>query len=85
MNEYRYTGYLRIYRRPMWGNPTGVVLDADRFSNEEMQRIAAAVGLSETAFASRSSEADVKLEFFTPTQQIAAGGRHLLPTTCLTT
>jgi len=50
-----------------------------------MQRIAAAVGLSETAFASRSSEADVKLEFFTPTQQIAAGGRHLLPTTCLTT
>jgi PhzF family phenazine biosynthesis protein len=56
------------------GNPAGVVLDAERFSTEDKQRIAAAVGLSETAFVSPSTQADVKLEFFTPTQQIAHCG-----------
>ncbi|MCG8691447.1 MAG: PhzF family phenazine biosynthesis protein, partial [Minwuiales bacterium] len=31
------------------GNPAGVVFDADNLSEAEMQRIAASVGLSETA------------------------------------
>lgn len=62
------------------GNPAGVVLEADRFSAEDKQQIAAAVGLSETAFVSSSTEADVKLEFFTPVQQIAHCGHATIAT-----
>ncbi|HYD63047.1 MAG TPA: PhzF family phenazine biosynthesis protein [Noviherbaspirillum sp.] len=56
------------------GNPAGVVLDAERFSREQKQRIAALAGLSETAFISQSDCADFKLEFFTPNRQIAHCG-----------
>jgi len=52
------------------GNPAGVVLDADRYSREQKQRIAALARLSETAFISPSDSADFKLEFFTPNRQI---------------
>ncbi len=34
------------------GNPAGVVLDADELNENEMLRIAANIGLSETAFVS---------------------------------
>jgi PhzF family phenazine biosynthesis protein len=56
------------------GNPAGIVLDADHLVNTQKQKIAAAVGLSETAFVSDSTSADFKLEFFTPTRQIAHCG-----------
>lgn len=56
------------------GNPAGVVLDAQRFSREQKQQIAALAGLSETAFISPSGCADFKLEFFTPNRQIAHCG-----------
>lgn len=56
------------------GNPAGVVLDADGLSPAQKQAIAGKVGLSETAFVSRSQQADFKLEFFTPTRQIAHCG-----------
>lgn len=56
------------------GNPAGVVLDADGLLAAEKQAIAAKVGLSETAFLSRSYCATVKLEFFTPQRQIAHCG-----------
>jgi PhzF family phenazine biosynthesis protein len=62
------------------GNPAGVVLNADQFSCEQKQKIAAAVGLSETAFVSVSELADIKLEFFTPTQQIAHCGHATIAT-----
>lgn len=62
------------------GNPAGVVLNAERFSPEHKQKIAAAVGLSETAFVSPSDSADIKLEFFTPTQQIAHCGHATIAT-----
>ncbi|MBI3543945.1 MAG: PhzF family phenazine biosynthesis protein [Deltaproteobacteria bacterium] len=52
------------------GNPAGVALDADGLSQEEMQKIAADVGLSETAFVSRSRAAGFRLDFFTPTRKI---------------
>ena len=48
------------------GNPAGVVLDADKISVRHKLKIAAKVGLSETAFVSSSKSADFKLEFFTP-------------------
>lgn len=56
------------------GNPAGVVLDADALSDSEKLQIAAKVGLSETAFISKSETADFKLDFFTPNRQIAHCG-----------
>jgi len=62
------------------GNPAGVVLDADTLSREDKLRIARLVGLSETAFVSRSQVAGVKLEFFTPSRQIAHCGHATIAT-----
>ncbi|QCW98583.1 PhzF family phenazine biosynthesis isomerase [Aggregatimonas sangjinii] len=56
------------------GNPAGVVLDADALSDSEKLQITAKVGLSETAFISKSETADFKLDFFTPNRQIAHCG-----------
>lgn len=62
------------------GNPAGVVLDADHLSDSQKLKIAKAVGLSETAFVSTSEEADFKLDFFTPTKQIAHCGHATIAT-----
>ncbi|MFZ6009121.1 MAG: PhzF family phenazine biosynthesis isomerase, partial [Bacteroidota bacterium] len=62
------------------GNPAGVVLNADNLSPAEKQRVAAATGLSETAFVSRSNQADFKLDFFTPVRQIAHCGHATIAT-----
>jgi PhzF family phenazine biosynthesis protein len=56
------------------GNPAGVILNAERLTPAERQRIAALVGLSETAFVSPSDAADFHVEFYTPAQQIADCG-----------
>jgi len=64
------------------GNPAGVVLNAQRYSRDQKLQIAAAVNLSETAFVSPSSTADFKLEFFTPTRQIAHCGHATIATYC---
>lgn len=56
------------------GNPAGVVLDADNLSLAQKLAVAKAVGLSETAFVSSSELASFKLDFFTPTRQIAHCG-----------
>ncbi|MFN8012056.1 MAG: PhzF family phenazine biosynthesis protein [Holophagaceae bacterium] len=52
------------------GNPAGFVLDGDAFTPDQRQRIAAALGLSETAFVTASPAADVALVFHTPTKAI---------------
>jgi PhzF family phenazine biosynthesis protein len=62
------------------GNPAGIVLDADCLSKNDKQQIAARTGLSETAFVSRSDVADIKLEFFTPSRQIAHCGHATIAT-----
>lgn len=62
------------------GNPAGVVLQADALNAAQKQAIAARVGLSETAFVSRSDSAAFKLEFFTPTRQIAHCGHATVAT-----
>ena len=56
------------------GNPAAVVLDADELSETEMLRIAAGIGLSETAFVSSSDTEGFKLDFFTPNRRIAHCG-----------
>lgn len=62
------------------GNPAGVVLNADNFSLEEKQKIAAKAGFPETAFVSTSKVADYKLEFFTPLKQIPHCGHATIAT-----
>lgn len=62
------------------GNPAGVVLSADTLSSQEKLKIAKKVGLSETAFVSKSNTAEFKLDFFTPTKQIAHCGHATVAT-----
>jgi len=62
------------------GNPAGVVLDADGLSDDAMLKIAQQVGLSETAFVSRSETEGFKLDFFTPTRRIAHCGHATVAT-----
>jgi len=62
------------------GNPAGVVLNADNLTRDEKLKIAAKVGLSETAFVSKSKIAEYKLDFFTPNRQIAHCGHATIAT-----
>jgi len=62
------------------GNPAGVILDADDLPREQKLEIASKIGLSETAFVSSSEVADFKLDFFTPTKQIAHCGHATIAT-----
>ncbi len=56
------------------GNPAGVVLNADKLSEDDMLKIAGKIGLSETAFVSSSATQGFKLDFFTPNRRIAHCG-----------
>lgn len=62
------------------GNSAGVVLDGERFSTAEKQKIAAEIKASETAFVSKSDIADWRVEFFTPTSQIDFCGHATVAT-----
>lgn len=62
------------------GNPAGVVLNADDLSHRNKLEISKKVGLSETAFVSKSMTDDFKLDFFTPTKQIAHCGHATVAT-----
>lgn len=62
------------------GNPAGVVLNADRLTDQQKLMVANKVGLSETAFISQSTSADFKLDFFTPQKQIAHCGHATIAT-----
>ncbi|KFA99557.1 PhzF family phenazine biosynthesis protein [Vibrio sp. ER1A] len=62
------------------GNPAGVVLNADQYSEEQMLKIAQKIGLSETAFVSSSHSDTYKLDFFTPNQRIAHCGHATIAT-----
>ncbi len=62
------------------GNPAGVILDADGYTDAQMLEIAGKVGLSETAFVSRSDSETIKLDFFTPNRRIAHCGHATIAT-----
>jgi PhzF family phenazine biosynthesis protein len=62
------------------GNPAGVVIDADELTVDQKLRVAQQAALSETAFVSKSDFAAIKLEFFTPTRQIAHCGHATIAT-----
>ncbi|MEH6405079.1 MAG: PhzF family phenazine biosynthesis protein [Sneathiella sp.] len=62
------------------GNPAGVVLDADNLTDADKLEIATKVGLSETAFVSKSETEGFKLDFFTPNRRIAHCGHATVAT-----
>ncbi|MCF8019744.1 MAG: PhzF family phenazine biosynthesis protein [Vallitaleaceae bacterium] len=62
------------------GNLAGVVLDADSLSEEQMLGVAKEVGYSETAFVMKSTEADYKVRFFTPTDEVDLCGHATIAT-----
>src|SRR5262245_37055191 len=71
--------------RPFAGNPAGVLLlDSDAFPDDGwLQRVAAELNLSETAFAHRlagSPDADWALRWFTPLAEVDLCGHATLAT-----
>jgi PhzF family phenazine biosynthesis protein len=62
------------------GNPAGVMLNADGLDEQEMLTIAAKVGLSETAFVSKSNHATYRVRFFTPTVEEPLCGHATIAT-----
>ncbi|WP_326099695.1 PhzF family phenazine biosynthesis protein [Paenibacillus pabuli] len=58
-----------MFRR-LGGNPAGVVLQAEHLSDSQMQEIARQVGFSETAFVMPSDQADFKVRYFTPSDEV---------------
>jgi PhzF family phenazine biosynthesis protein len=67
----RYTAFTDT---PDGGNPAGVVLDASGLGDAEMQRIAAEVGYSETAFLAPRGNGDYDVRYFSPAREIAFCG-----------
>lgn len=62
------------------GNPAGVVLNADSLSETEMKQIAEVIGFSETAFVMKSDNADFKVRFFTPSDEVDLCGHATIGT-----
>jgi PhzF family phenazine biosynthesis protein len=62
------------------GNTAGVVLNADEFSDVQMQELARLIGFSETAFVSTSEKADFKVRFFTPSAEVDLCGHATIAT-----
>lgn len=60
------------------GNPAGVVLCADKLSNEDKLKIAQVVGYSETAFVSNDEQVDFEVSFFTVTGEVDFCGHATL-------
>ena len=63
----RYTAFSDT---PSGGNPAGVVLDAGGMAAEAMQRIAAVVGYSETAFLQKRGDGDFDVRYFSPLAEV---------------
>ena len=55
---------------PLAGNAAGVVPDADGLTDQQCQAVARELSVSETAFIFESEEADRRVRFFTPTQEV---------------
>lgn len=76
----RYTAFSST---PEGGNPAGIVLDATRLSDEQMQSIAADVGYSETAFVVDRSAAEPQrytVRYFSPLAEVPFCGHATVAT-----
>ncbi len=73
----RYTAFTDS---PEGGNPAGVVLDASTLSDERMQEIAAELGYSETAFATRREDGGFDVRYFSPEAEVPFCGHATIAT-----
>ncbi|WP_432972835.1 PhzF family phenazine biosynthesis protein [Dactylosporangium sp. CA-233914] len=62
--------YAAFTDNPGGGNPAGVVLDATGLDDVRMQRIAAEVGYSETAFLTPAGERGAAVRYFSPLAEV---------------
>ena len=67
------------------GNPAGVIPNAENLTDEEMQKIANELNLSETAFLlpPTNANANYKIRYFTPTKEVDFCGHATLGTAWL--
>lgn len=74
--------YAAFTSDPWGGNPAGVVLDADGLTEGQMQRIAADVGYSESAFVLRAGRVAPAfgLRYFSPLAEVAFCGHATIAT-----
>ncbi|HXT91909.1 MAG TPA: PhzF family phenazine biosynthesis isomerase [Trebonia sp.] len=72
--------YAAFTTSPAGGNPAGVVLDARGLGHEEMQRIAAEVGYSETAFLFPREEGAFDARYFSPKAEVPFCGHATIAT-----
>ena len=62
--------YAAFSTTPEGGNPAGVVLDAAAATEAQMQRVAAEVGYSETAFLVQEGPGAVRVRYFSPLAEV---------------
>lgn len=65
---------------PGKGNPAGVVLNGNDYTEEQMLSIANKVGFNETAFVVSSDMADARIRYFTPGHEIDLCGHATMGT-----
>ncbi|WP_433204646.1 PhzF family phenazine biosynthesis protein [Dactylosporangium sp. CS-047395] len=65
---------------PAGGNPAGVVLDATGLPDADLQRIAAEVGYSETAFLTPSGHRAAAVRYFSPRAEVPFCGHATIAT-----
>ncbi|NUE01988.1 PhzF family phenazine biosynthesis protein [Halorubraceae archaeon YAN] len=83
MNTRRFALVDAFTETPLSGNAAGVVPDGSGLSDEQMQAIARELSVSETAFLFPSEDADRKIRYFTPTQEVDLCGHATVATHAL--
>jgi PhzF family phenazine biosynthesis protein len=72
--------YAAFTRDPAGGNPAGVVLCAEALTADQMQRIAADVGFSESAFLAERGDGDHDVRYFSPLAEVPFCGHATIAT-----
>ena len=83
MRTYRIAYVDAFTREPLKGNPCAILPNASGLTDEEMQAIARETNLSETSFVFPSTQADFRVRYFTPREEIPFAGHPTIATTYL--
>ena len=83
MKTYRIVYVDAFTREPLKGNPCAILPEASGLTDEEMQAIARETNLSETSFVFPSTQADFRVRYFTPREEIPFAGHPTIATTYL--
>ncbi|MBN2051305.1 MAG: PhzF family phenazine biosynthesis protein [Spirochaetales bacterium] len=78
--KYRFHYVDAFTTKPFEGNPCAVFPEATGLSDEDMQNLAKETNLPETAFVFSSDQADFKVRYFTPRQEIPFAGHPTIAT-----